>query len=74
MANTTTQKDYSKLTERQIFNLMLNTKEKIKKIQKEKASFQEKLTKELERKIEKNNKSLNEMMLYYSVFFKGLAP
>ncbi len=59
MANTTTQKDYSKLTERQIFNLMLNTKEKIKKIQKEKASFQEKLTKELERKLEKNNKSLN---------------
>ncbi len=59
MANTNTQKDYSKLTERQIFNLILSTKEKIKKIQKEKRSFQEKLTKELERKLEKNNKSLN---------------
>ncbi|GAA8118170.1 hypothetical protein NP05112_02330 [Helicobacter pylori] len=36
MANTTTQKDYSQLSERQIFNLMLSTKEKIKKIQKKK--------------------------------------
>ncbi len=59
MANTTTQKDFSQLSKRQIFNLMLSTEEKIKKIQKEKASFQEKLTKELERKLEKNNKSLN---------------
>ncbi|MGL2402175.1 hypothetical protein ACOWMZ_07245 [Helicobacter pylori] len=59
MANTTTQKDYSKLSKRQIFDLMLSTEEKIKKIQKEKASFQEKITKELERKLEKNNKSLN---------------
>ncbi len=59
MANTTTQKDFSMLSKRQIFNLMLKTEEKIKKIQKEKASFQEKLTKELERKLEKNNKSLN---------------
>ncbi len=59
MANVTTQKDYSQLSKRQIFNLMLSTEEKIKKIQKEKASFQEKLTKELEKKLEKNNKSLN---------------
>ncbi len=59
MANVNTQKDYFKLSKRQIFNLMLSTEEKIKKIQKEKASFQEKLTKELERKLEKNNKSLN---------------
>ncbi|MGL2333576.1 hypothetical protein ACOWK8_07835 [Helicobacter pylori] len=55
MENTTTQKDFSQLSKRQIFNLMLSTEEKIKKIQKEKASFQEKLTKELER----NNKSFN---------------
>ncbi len=59
MANATTQKNYSQLSKRQIFKLMLSTEEKIKKIQKEKASFQEKLTKELERKLEKNNKSLN---------------
>ncbi|GAA9340915.1 hypothetical protein TH0551_08950 [Helicobacter pylori] len=59
MPNTTTQKDYSQLSERQIFNLMLSTKEKIKKIQKEKISFQEKLTKELDKKLEKNNKSFN---------------
>ncbi len=59
MANATTKKDYSQLSKRQIFNLMLSTEEKIKKIQKEKRSFQEKLTKELERKLEKNNKSLN---------------
>ncbi|WP_181224476.1 hypothetical protein [Helicobacter pylori] len=59
MPNTTTQKDYSQLSERQIFNLMLSTKEKIKKIQKDKISFQEKLTKELDKKLEKNNKSFN---------------
>ncbi len=59
MANTNTKKDYSQLSKRQIFKLMLSTEEKIKKIQKEKASFQEKLTKELEKKLEKNNKSLN---------------
>ncbi|MGL2606708.1 hypothetical protein ACQJ65_07820 [Helicobacter pylori] len=57
MANTTMQKDYSQLSKRQIFNLMLSTEEKIKKIQKEKASFQEKLTKELEKKLEKSDKS-----------------
>ncbi len=59
MANTNTKKDYSQLSKRQIFKLMLSTEEKIKKIQKEKASFQEKLTKELEKKLEKTNKSLN---------------
>ncbi|PUD69564.1 hypothetical protein [Helicobacter pylori] len=59
MANTTTQKDFSQLSKRQIFNLMLSTEEKIKKIQKEKVSFQEKLTKELERKLEKSDKSFN---------------
>ncbi|PUD43618.1 hypothetical protein C2R67_02880 [Helicobacter pylori] len=59
MANTTTQKDFSQLSKRQIFNLMLSTEEKIKKIQKEKISLQEKLTKELEKKLEKNNKSFS---------------
>ncbi|WP_120869656.1 hypothetical protein [Helicobacter pylori] len=59
MANATTQKDYSQLSERQIFNLILSTKEKIKKIQKDKVSLKENLTKELERKLERNNKSFN---------------
>ncbi|MFP6124981.1 hypothetical protein ACLGBF_07965 [Helicobacter pylori] len=59
MANTSTQKDFSQLSKRQIFNLMLSTEEKIKKIQKEKISFKEKLTKELEKKLERNNKSFN---------------
>ncbi|GAA8175236.1 hypothetical protein HpDR147_14280 [Helicobacter pylori] len=57
MANTTTQKDFSQLSKRQIFNLMLSTEEKIKKIQKEKVSLKEKLTKELEKKLEKSDKS-----------------
>ncbi len=57
MANTTTQKDFSQLSKRQIFNLILSTEEKIKKIQKEKVSLQENLTKELEKKLERNNKS-----------------
>ncbi|MBH0292458.1 hypothetical protein [Helicobacter pylori] len=59
MANATTQKDYSQLSKRQIFNLMLSTEEKIKKIQKEKVSLKENLTKELEKKLERNNKSFN---------------
>ncbi|MCQ2881375.1 hypothetical protein JT220_07050 [Helicobacter pylori] len=59
MANTTTQKDFSQLSKRQIFNLMLSTEEKIKKIQKDKVSLQENLTKELEKKLERNNKSFN---------------
>ncbi len=57
MANTTTQKDFSQLSKRQIFNLILSTEEKIKKIQKDKVSLQENLTKELEKKLERNNKS-----------------
>ncbi len=59
MPNTTTQKDFSQLSKRQIFNLILSTEEKIKKIQKDKVSLQENLTKELEKKLEKNNKSFN---------------
>ncbi|GAA8939329.1 hypothetical protein SLK260_15070 [Helicobacter pylori] len=59
MANTTTQKDFSQLSKRQIFNLILSTEEKIKKIQKDKISLKENLTKELEKKLERNNKSFN---------------
>ncbi|GAA7742134.1 hypothetical protein [Helicobacter pylori] len=59
MPNTTTQKDFSQLSKRQIFNLILSTEEKIKKIQKDKVSLQENLTKELEKKLERNNKSFN---------------
>ncbi|GAA7288875.1 hypothetical protein [Helicobacter pylori] len=59
MANTTTQKNFSQLSKRQIFNLILSTEEKIKKIQKDKVSLQENLTKELEKKLERNNKSFN---------------
>ncbi|MBM0609187.1 hypothetical protein JQ298_07540 [Helicobacter pylori] len=59
MPNTTTQKDFSQLSKRQIFNLILSTEEKIKKIQKDKISLQENLTKELEKKLERNNKSFN---------------
>lgn len=55
MANTTTQKDFSQLSKRQIFNLILSTEEKIKKIQKDKISLKENLTKELEKTIKKNN-------------------
>ncbi len=59
MPNTTTQKDFSQLSKRQIFNLILSTEEKIKKIQKDKVSLKENLTKELEKKLERNNKSFN---------------
>ncbi len=59
MPNSHTKKDYTQYSEKQLFNLIHQLEQKIKKIQKEKASFQEKLTKELEKKLEKNNKSLN---------------
>ncbi|MUU44569.1 hypothetical protein F7229_07785 [Helicobacter pylori] len=59
MPNITTQKDFSQLSKRQIFNLILSTEEKIKKIQKDKVSLQENLTKELEKKLERNNKIFN---------------
>ncbi len=72
MANATTQKNFSQLSKRQIFNLMLSTEEKIKKIQKEKASFQEKLTKELEKKLERNNKSFNARLEKLSEVLKEL--
>ncbi|RVY80977.1 hypothetical protein ECE49_07235 [Helicobacter pylori] len=57
MPNTTAEKDYTKYSERQLFNLIHQLERKIKKMQKEKTSLKEKLTKELEKKLEKIDKS-----------------
>ncbi|PUD87166.1 hypothetical protein C2R46_03330 [Helicobacter pylori] len=57
MPNTTAKKDYTKYSEKQLFNLIHQLERKIKKMQNDRVSFKEKLTKELEKKLEKSDKS-----------------
>ncbi|GAA8447992.1 hypothetical protein KVM65_04295 [Helicobacter pylori] len=46
----TTKKDYTKYSEKQLFNLIHQLERKIKKIQNDRASFKEKIAKELEKR------------------------
>ncbi|MGL2848176.1 hypothetical protein ACQJ91_04420 [Helicobacter pylori] len=46
----TTNKDYTKYSQRQLFNLINKLEQKIEKIQNDRASFKEKIAKELEKK------------------------
>ncbi|MCQ2928220.1 hypothetical protein JT231_07660 [Helicobacter pylori] len=64
----TTNKDYSNLSKRQLFNLINKLEQKIEKIQNNRASFKEKIAKELEKKdkgftikLEELNKILQEI-------------
>ncbi|WQU99093.1 hypothetical protein KVM23_04075 [Helicobacter pylori] len=50
MPNTTTKKDYTKYSEKQLFNLIHQLERKIKKMQNDRVSFKEKMAKELERR------------------------
>ncbi|AFI05023.1 hypothetical protein [Helicobacter cetorum] len=61
MANTSTQKDYSHLSKRQLFNLMDKTEQKIKKIQNDRIAFKEKMDKELEKQNRNFNNKLDEL-------------
>ncbi|GAA7069650.1 hypothetical protein ID0186_15440 [Helicobacter pylori] len=47
----TTNKDYTKYSQRQLFNLMNKKEQEIEKIQNDRASFKEKIAKELEKRI-----------------------
>lgn len=51
MPNTTAKKDYTKYSEKQLFNLIHQLERKIKKMQNDRASFKEKMAKELEKRI-----------------------
>ncbi|MGT0107113.1 type II toxin-antitoxin system HP0895 family antitoxin [Helicobacter pylori] len=50
MPNSPTKKDYTQYSEKQLFNLINQLGQKIKKMQNDRASFKEKMAKELEKR------------------------
>ncbi|GAA6812444.1 hypothetical protein HpHCM73_10060 [Helicobacter pylori] len=50
MPNSPTKKDYTQYSEKQLFNLINQLERKIKKMQNDRASFKEKMAKELEKR------------------------
>lgn len=50
MPNSPTKKDYTRYSEKQLFNLINQLEQKIKKMQNDRASFKEKIAKELEKR------------------------
>ncbi|EQL48036.1 type II toxin-antitoxin system HP0895 family antitoxin [Helicobacter pylori] len=50
MPNTTAEKDYTQYSEKQLFNLIHQLEQKIKKMQNDRVSFKEKMAKELEKR------------------------
>ncbi|AFJ81836.1 hypothetical protein MWE_1048 [Helicobacter pylori XZ274] len=72
MPNTTAKKDYTQYSEKQLFNLIHQLEQKIKKMQNDRASFKEKMAKELEKK-DQNFKdkidALNELLQKISQAF-----
>lgn len=72
MPNSPTKKDYTQYSEKQLFNLINQLEQKIKKIQNDRASFKEKMAKELEKR-DQNFKdkidALNELLQKISQAF-----
>ncbi len=72
MPNSPTKKDYTQYSEKQLFNLINQLEQKIKKMQNDRASFKEKMTKELEKR-DQNFKdkidALNELLQKISQAF-----
>ncbi len=72
MPNSPTKKDYTRYSEKQLFNLINQLEQKIKKMQNDRASFKEKMAKELEKK-DQNFKdkidALNELLQKISQAF-----
>ncbi|MGN8509514.1 type II toxin-antitoxin system HP0895 family antitoxin [Helicobacter pylori] len=72
MPNTTAKKDYTKYSEKQLFNLIHQLERKIKKMQNDRVSFKEKMAKELEKR-DQNFKdkidALNELLQKISQTF-----
>ncbi len=50
MPNSPTKKDYTQYSEKQLFNLIHQLEQKIKKMQNDRASFKEKMAKELDKR------------------------
>ncbi len=50
MPNSPTKKDYTRYSEKQLFNLINQLEQKIKKMQNDRASFKEKMAKELDKR------------------------
>ncbi|WRC77626.1 hypothetical protein E5K92_02425 [Helicobacter pylori] len=72
MPNSPTKKDYTRYSEKQLFNLINQLEQKIKKMQNDRASFKEKMAKELEKR-DQNFKdkidALNELLQKISQTF-----
>ncbi|GAA7690302.1 hypothetical protein COL0002_08370 [Helicobacter pylori] len=72
MPNSPTRKDYTRYSEKQLFNLINQLERKIKKMQNDRASFKEKMAKELEKR-DQNFKdkidALNELLQKISQAF-----
>ncbi|GAA8377313.1 hypothetical protein HpBT226_13960 [Helicobacter pylori] len=72
MPNTTAKKDYTQYSEKQLFNLIHQLEQKIKKMQNDRVSFKEKMAKELEKR-DQNFKdkidALNELLQKISQAF-----
>ncbi len=72
MPNTTAEKDYTQYSEKQLFNLIHQLEQKIKRMQNDRASFKEKMAKELEKR-DQNFKdkidALNELLQKISQAF-----
>ncbi|GAA9992035.1 hypothetical protein VN1035_14700 [Helicobacter pylori] len=72
MPNSPTKKDYTQYSEKQLFNLIHQLEQKIKKMQNDRASFKEKMAKELEKR-DQNFKdkidALNELLQKISQVF-----
>ncbi|WP_459106284.1 type II toxin-antitoxin system HP0895 family antitoxin [Helicobacter pylori] len=74
MPNSPTKKDYTQYSEKQLFSLINQLEQKIKKMQNDRASFKEKMAKELEKR-DQNFKdkidALNELLQKISQAFDG---
>ncbi|UOR72566.1 hypothetical protein MPG82_02795 [Helicobacter pylori] len=72
MPNSPTQKDYTQYSEKQLFSLINQLEQKIKKMQNDRASFKEKMAKELDKR-DQNFKdkidALNELLQKISQAF-----
>ncbi len=72
MPNSSAKKDYTRYSEKQLFNLINQLEQKIKKMQNDRASFREKMAKELEKR-DQNFKdkidALNELLQKISQAF-----
>ncbi|GHQ19671.1 type II toxin-antitoxin system HP0895 family antitoxin [Helicobacter pylori] len=74
MPNSPTKKDYTRYSEKQLFNLINQLEQKIKKMQNDRVSFKEKIAKELEKRdqnFKDKTDALNGLLQKISQAFDG---